>query len=79
MGCRPPPDEADERSQAVKYLKITVSGPYVNTDRTSYVQVGDGFVKDSNEDSELVEAEVWEYVESWSELVDEGDVPLGER
>ncbi|MFH8414394.1 hypothetical protein [Streptomyces collinus] len=62
-----------------KYLKISVSGPYVNTERTSYVPVADDFVKDSDEDQALIENEVWEYVESWSELVDEDDVPEDER
>lgn len=61
-----------------KYLKISVSGPYVNTDRVTYVEVGDDFVKDSKADAELVANEVWEYVDSWSELVDEKDVPEGE-
>ncbi|UFD97996.1 hypothetical protein PQC18_gp58 [Streptomyces phage Pablito] len=62
-----------------KYLKISVSGPYINTERTAYVPVDDDFVKDSDEDNQLIENEVWEYVESWSELVDEADVPVDER
>ena len=62
-----------------RYLKITVSGPYVNTDQVTYVKVNDTFEKDSKADEDLIEEAVWGYVESWSELMLEGDVPEEER
>ncbi|MDX3525112.1 hypothetical protein P1P75_01275 [Streptomyces sp. ID05-39B] len=63
----------------MKYLKVSVSGPYINTDRVSYIPVADDFVKDGEADQKYIEDQVWEYVESWSELVDEDQVPEDER
>lgn len=63
----------------MKYLKVSVSGPYINTDRVSYIEVDDDFVKDGKQDQGHIENAVWEYVEAWSELVDEDDVPEEER
>jgi hypothetical protein len=66
----------------VKYLKMTVTGPYVNTDYTTYAEVADDFDpegKDAQEAGELLENAVWEYVESWAEVVDEDDVSENER
>ncbi|WP_438470732.1 hypothetical protein [Streptomyces asiaticus] len=66
----------------MKYLKIGVSGPYVNTERTTYVEVDDDFDpegEDAEEASQIIEEEVWNYVESWCEVVDVDDVPEGER
>ncbi|MEU4984867.1 hypothetical protein [Streptomyces sp. NPDC021969] len=66
----------------MKYLKVGVSGPYVNTERTAYFEVDDDFDpegKDEAEANELVEQEVNEYVEAWCQVVDVEDVPEGER
>ena len=65
-----------------KYLKIGVSGPYINTERTEYHQVPDDFDpegKDAKEADEMVENAVWEYVDAWSDVVDEDQVPADER
>lgn len=67
-----------------KYLKIYVSGPYVNSSQESYVRLEDG---DLGEDGEcrqsladdLVENAISNYLDSYSETVDEDAVPEADR
>ncbi|MEV5330819.1 hypothetical protein [Streptomyces werraensis] len=66
----------------MKYLKVSVSGPYINTERVSYHEVDDDFDpegKDEKVADEILEGDVWEYVDSWYEVVDPEDVPEYER
>lgn len=67
-----------------KYLKITVSGPWVNMDRVIYMDVEDEFDPDNNEADEKFADEqtreaVWDYVEAGYDVVDEDEVPEDER
>ncbi|QOV06185.1 hypothetical protein KGG72_gp55 [Streptomyces phage Salutena] len=66
----------------MKYLKVGVSGPYINTERVGYFEVPDDFDpegKDFDEANQYVEDEINNYVESWCEVVDPEDVPEDER
>ncbi|MFF3249698.1 hypothetical protein ACFYWP_01475 [Actinacidiphila glaucinigra] len=66
----------------MKYLKVSVSGPYINTERVSYHEVRDDFDADDKDHEEAIaiqEDDVWEYVDSYFEVVDEDDVPEYER
>jgi hypothetical protein len=66
----------------VKYLKIGISGPYINSERTEYHEVPDDYDPegaDSKDADSILENAVWEYVDAWMEVVDEDDVPEDER
>lgn len=57
------------------FLKITVSGPYINSDQTSYVEVDEGFDPKNNEADEkaaedMWQQAVWEYVDGGYEVVE---------
>jgi hypothetical protein len=82
LGSLPGPDEAGREEPTVKYLKISVKSPYSGTERVEYVPVPDDFDpdgKDQDERDDMIEHEVWEYVEAYGVLVDESEVPEGER
>lgn len=60
-----------------RYLRIDIEGPYVGTDRTSYVEL-------TGDETEAVLDEIaydayLEYASYGYSVVDEGDVPEGER
>ena len=62
----------------MRYLKVGVSGPYINTERTSYFEVDDDFDPDGedfDEAQQYVADEVANYVDAWCEVVDEDEVP----
>lgn len=66
----------------MKYLKVGVSGPYINTERVGYFEVSDDFDPEGKDEAEAngyVEDEINNYVESWCQVVDVEDVPEGER
>lgn len=65
-----------------KYLKISIDGPYINSNRTHYEEVSDDYDaggKDREDASQRLEEAVWDYVEAYSEVVDESEVPEDER
>lgn len=67
-----------------KYLKISVASPYINTDRVTYIELEDddfgenGEVKQKYLDEYVGDA-INDYVEAWSDVVDEADVPEEDR
>jgi hypothetical protein len=67
-----------------KYLKIGVSGPYVNTSQTTFVKLDDDDIGDDGKckqkyADEMVGDAIANYIDSWSETVDEADVPEEDR
>jgi hypothetical protein len=57
-----------------KYLKVTCTSPYVGTDSTYYLEVEDDFDPEGKDEEETFKfgAECAdEYVEWWTEVVDE--------
>ncbi|WMI34783.1 hypothetical protein SEA_MARAV_61 [Streptomyces phage Marav] len=66
----------------MKYLMTEVSGPYINTERRAYHEVPDDFDpegKDEKEALQILEDDVWNYVDSWFKVVEPEDVPEDER
>lgn len=67
-----------------KYLKMYVSGPYVNSGQTSYCRLEDD---DLGEDGkclprladDMMENAISNYLDSYAETVDEADVPEADR
>jgi hypothetical protein len=58
----------------VKWLKVGVSSPYINTERFEYHEVPDDYDpegKDVKSADNIIESAVWEYVETWCSVVDE--------
>ncbi len=67
-----------------KYLKIGVCSPYINTTHTRYVELSDDDFDDDGKlnekmQDELVADAIGEYVDAWSDVVDEADVPPEEK
>jgi hypothetical protein len=65
-----------------KYLRVTVSSPYVNTDRSEIYEVDDSFDPEGDDLGtaiEYAEDTVRNYVESWWELVDADELDEDER
>jgi len=66
----------------VKYLRVTVTSPYINTERSEVFEVADDFDpdgKDIDEASQIADDVVANYAESWWELVDADDLDEDER
>lgn len=66
-----------------KYLKISVSSPYPGTEQVRYEEVDDSYEpegKDEKDARDRLSDAVWEYAEnSYTQVVDESEVPEGER
>ena len=60
-----------------KYLRLTIS--MLGTEEEQYYLVGDTFKEYSAEYNCLVEEAIWDYVEVYSELLDESEVPEEDR
>ncbi|ATI18761.1 hypothetical protein SEA_DAUDAU_60 [Streptomyces phage Daudau] len=70
---------ADERSQAVRYVKVDIEGKFIGSDVTVYAPLEDGveYTPDEIEDiaQDLVNQEY-----TWGhDVVDESEVPEDER
>lgn len=66
----------------MKYLRVTVTSPYINTERSEVFEVADDFDpdgKDIDEASQIADDVVANYAESWWELVDADDLDEDER
>jgi hypothetical protein len=65
-----------------KYLRVTVSSPYINTDRSEIYEVDDDFDPEGDDLGtaiEYAEETVRNYAESWWDLVDADDLDEDER
>lgn len=67
-----------------KYLKIKVSGPYINSGQESYVKLEDDDFDESGEVKSKIVDEYWQnavenYIDGHTEVMDEADVPEGDR
>ncbi|MET9862003.1 hypothetical protein ABZY93_22350 [Streptomyces smyrnaeus] len=68
----------------MKYLKLSVSSPYANTERTIYAEVPDEYdttknKADYDDAQDQLEQVIWEYVEAYFDVVDASEVPEYER
>ncbi|AXQ61116.1 hypothetical protein SEA_HANK144_63 [Streptomyces phage Hank144] len=65
-----------------KYLRVTVTSPYINTERSEVIEVEDDFEPDGKDLDSAIEYAtdvVNSYAESWWELVDAADLDEDER
>ena len=66
----------------MKYLRVKVTSPYINTERSEIFEVDDDFDPDGENLGEAIEYAndvVNNYVESWWDLVDADDLDEDER
>lgn len=71
-----------EEPRVAKYLRVTVSSPYINTDRSEIYEVDDDFDPEGDDLGtaiEYAEETVRNYAESWWDLVDADDLDEDER